>query len=387
MATRSIWALGVGQLVNWGVLYYAFAVLLVPLEESLGVARWIVAGAFSTSLLVAAAAAPAVGRLADRGFGPAMLRAGGLIAGSVLCIWALAPSVFSTYVLWSALGLCMAAVLYEPVFVIVGRAFTDGSARLRAIATITVMGGLASTVFLPATSAMVDRWGWQVAVVILAAVIALTTLAVSRVAFGEPTSAVEVMHKPNEAVEGPHGGFAGVPGLRRFMTVFAFSSVVNSALSANLVAALIDRQLSSTSAAMIAGLFGILQLPGRIVMTNRAFLPRPSELLVFSFALQIAGLVALVPDSTTSLLWIGVVLFAGGAGLTTLARPYFVFHTYGSERAGVVNGAIARAQQIARAGAPVAAAALGAATGYGRVFAGLATLLTVAVFLTLKGRS
>ena len=56
---------------------------------------------------------------------------------------------------WAALGLCMAAILYEPVFAIVGRAFADPEGRLRAIATVTVMGGLASTAFLPGTSALV----------------------------------------------------------------------------------------------------------------------------------------------------------------------------------------------------------------------------------------
>jgi hypothetical protein len=71
-------------------------------------------------------------------------------------------------------------------------------------------------------------------------------------------------------------------------------------------------------------------------------------------------------------------VFAAGAGLTTLARPYWVLHRYGPERAGQANGLIARAQQIARAGGPVAAAALAESTSYGVVFASLAVLLIVA---------
>ena len=60
----------------------------------------------------------------------------------------------------------MAAILYEPVFAIVGRAFADPEDRLRAIATVTVIGGLASTAFLPGTSALVTRFGWRGAVVV-----------------------------------------------------------------------------------------------------------------------------------------------------------------------------------------------------------------------------
>ena len=75
-------------------------------------------------------------------------------------------------------------------------------------------------------------------------------------------------------------------------------------------------------------------------------------------------------------------LFAGGTGLTTLARPYLVLHEYGPERAGQANGMIARGQQIARAFGPVAAAAAGSTVGYAAVFAALAVLLAAAIWLT-----
>ena len=48
-------------------------------------------------------------------------------------------------------------------------------------------------------------------------------------------------------------------------------------------------------------------------------------LLLVSFALQIAGLLALMVHGPIAM-WIGVIVFAGGAGLTTLARPYLVLH-------------------------------------------------------------
>ena len=70
-------------------------------------------------------------------------------------------------------------------------------------------------------------------------------------------------------------------------------------------------------------------------------------------------------------MWIGVIVFAGGTGLTTLARGRTSCSMHhGAERAGYANGVIARGQQIARAAGPVAAAAIGGAAGYGLVFAG-----------------
>ena len=384
MSQRVLLAIGVGQLVNWGVLYYAFGVLLVPVEESLGVARWLVAGAFSVALLVSAIAAPAVGRLADRGQGPVVMQAGGFVAAGLLIVWAGVPTLLVTYLVWAALGICMAAILYEPVFTIVGRAFSDSESRLRAIATVTIMGGLASTAFLPGTTFLVTLLEWRGAVVALAAIIALTTIVVSRLAFSDLTFSFEQLRGAIFGSE--RGAIEMTSTLKRLVAVFSISSVVNSALASNIVAALIERQLSPARAAAIGGLFGVMQLPGRVLMTNRSFAPGPHQLLVASFALQILGLVALIATSQFAM-WIGVVVFAGGAGLTTLARPYLVLHVYGAARAGAVNGVIARGQQLARAGGPVSAAALASAAGYGRVFAALAALLALAICLTPARKS
>jgi MFS family permease len=382
MDRRAVWAVGCGQLVNWGVLYFAFGVLLVPVEDSLGVPRWLVAGAFSLGLLVSAIAAPAIGRLADRGQGPVVMQAGGLVAAGLLVAWALVPTLWMTYAAWAGLGLCMAAMLYEPVFAIVGRAFSDAADRLRAIATVTVMGGLASTAFLPGTTFLVERLGWQRAAIALAVVIATTTVIVGRLSFRDLAFSRSALH---DAVFGPlddRVAAAHGPSLNRLVAVFSLSSVVNSALASNIVAALIERRLTPSRAALIGGLLGVMQLPGRVLLTSKAFTPDPRRLLLVSFAFQIAGLLALTAVGVQAAMWLGVMVFACGAGLTTLARPYLVLHVYGAARAGEINGAIALGQQLARAAGPVSAAAMAAVTGYSKVFAVLAGLLAAACLLT-----
>ena len=182
MTSRAIVALGLGQCVNWGVLYYAFGVLLVPVALDLGVPRWVVAGAFSTALLASAAAAPTIGGWSDRGRGPLLIQGGGFMAAALLITWALLPGVAMLYLIWAALGLCMAATLYEPVFAVVGRARSNPDDRLRALAAVTVLGGLASTVFLPLTAVLAESLGWRAAVCGLACVLAVSTYLSSRIA-------------------------------------------------------------------------------------------------------------------------------------------------------------------------------------------------------------
>jgi MFS family permease len=386
MHPQAIWAIGCGQLVNWGVLFFAYSVLLVPLEESFGAPRWLVAGAFSMGLLISAIAAPAVGRLADRGQGPAVMRAGGLLAAGLLIAWALIPTLWMTYVVWGAMGLCMASILYEPVFAIVGRAFTDPERRLRAIATVTVVGGLASSAFLPGTSALVTRFGWRGTAIALAILMAVVTLVVSQLAFRDLAWSAQAIRDAITDSAGDARDAAPLRGMGRLVTIFALSIIVNSAVSSNLVASLIDRGLAPTYAATVAGSFGIMQLPGRLLLSNAVVTPKPVPLLLVSFALQVAGLLALVVHGSIAM-WVGVIVFAAGAGLTTLARPYLVLDRFGAERAGYANGVIARGQQLARAAGPVAAAAMGSTAGYGLVFGALAGLLVIAIILTIEGRS
>lgn len=374
MTRREVWAVGLGQCVSWGVLYYAFGVLIVPVERDLGVARSVVVGAFSLALLVSAVVSPYVGKLVDRGHGPSVVQAGGLAAAGLLALWALVPNVYLSYLVWAALGLCMAAVLYEPVFAIVGRAVEHAGDRLRAIATITIFGGFASTVFLPLTGALVERLGWRPAVGVLAATLALTTLAVHRVSFG-------VLGRTGGAgarAPVPHVPTSGHPGLLPMLAVFTASSFAATALAANLVPALIERGLSPTSAAWFGGLFGIMQLPGRLVFAKNTSAVTPMTLLGTSMALQVTGLLTLAATHTPMGIAAGVALFACGSGLATVARPYLVLVFYGQDRAGEMNGVFARPQQLARAAGPVSAAVLAGAAGYGAVFAGLAVPLLIA---------
>jgi MFS family permease len=386
MTRRAIWAIGCGQLINWGVLFFSFSVLLVPLQGAFGSPRWMVAGAFSLGLLISAIAAPAVGRLADRGQGPAVMQAGGLLAAGLLLAWALVPTLTMTYVVWGALGLCMASILYEPVFAIVGRAFVDPEGRLRAIATVTVIGGLASTFFLPGTSALVTALGWRVTVVVLAMVIGLTSVIVAQIAFRDLAWSAQTIRDAIAGTTGVHGSDAPLEGITRLVIVFALSIVVNSAVSSNLVAALIDRGLAPTFAATVGAALGIMQLPGRLLLSNARTAPHPVPLLLGSFGLQIVGLLALAVHGSIAM-WIGVSAFAAGAGLTTLARPYLVLHQYGANRAGYANGVIARGQQVARAAGPVTAAAIGASQGYGVVFVALSATVAVAMVLVMRRKA
>lgn len=380
MPRRAVIALGIGQCVNWGVLYYAFAVLLVPVEQDLGVARWIVAGAFSCGLLMSALLAPNVGAWIDRGDGPRVMLCGGLIASVLLGLWSFAPNLVTTYVVWMGIGACMAATLYEPAFGIIARAHSDDRERFRSLATVTVFGGLASTLFLPLADALVRVFGWRGAVAVLAALLAASTC-VTWIAALRPLEAVQAPGPLREDTD-QDVGLPRLHTLTILLAVFSVVSLVSAGFTTNLIPALATRGFSADAAAALGGLLGVMQLPGRVLVMNRKFATAAIELLSVSLGLQSLGFLLLAGGGSGFAVPTAVAIFAMGAGLTTLARPQLVQTLFTVPRAGYLNGRIARAQQIGRACGPVSIAWLGGVVGFTYVFATLGVTFVGLVLLS-----
>lgn len=376
MTRRAVVALGVAQCVNWGVLYYAFTVLVVPVSVDLGTSPWVATGAFSLALLVSALLSPIVGAAIDRGRGPAMMRAGGWSAAALLLLWAAFPGLASLYVVWIGLGACMATTLYEPAFAIVARAQADPAERLRALALVTVFGGVASTVFLPSTDLLVRTSGWRTAVVALAAAVAastvLTQAAVSGVVTpGRSGSKLAEARPPHALPDGAQRVFVWA------VLTFGFASFASAGLTANLVPALAERHVSPATTALLGSAIGLMQLPGRVLLSAGALAGSPARLVAVSLGLQAAGLAGVTLASSVAAAAAALMVFAGGAGLATLARPHFTQTCFGVDRSGALNGRLARWQQLARAAGPIGAAVLASGAGYGAVLGGLGIVFAV----------
>ena len=146
--------LSLGQLITWGSVFYTFALLMEPVERELGLTRAQSSLAFSLALLAEGALAYPVGRWIDRGHERAVMTGGSLLVGLCLLLHSAVQSRGRLLRGVDRLGAGLAATLYNPVFAVVTRRFPDDFRR--AIITLTFLGGLASTVFIP-LSAWLDR--------------------------------------------------------------------------------------------------------------------------------------------------------------------------------------------------------------------------------------
>src|SRR5215475_2056002 len=120
---RLVWALGVTEIVSWGSLYYAFSVLLLPMERDLGWDRSTLVGAFSLGMLCAGLGSWPAGAVIDRYGGRMLMSLGSLVAAVLLALLASANSAVLFYLIWAGLGFAMAAVLYEPAFTVIYQSF------------------------------------------------------------------------------------------------------------------------------------------------------------------------------------------------------------------------------------------------------------------------
>src|SRR5262245_55515403 len=169
-----VFALGVTETTSWGIAFYAYSVLVVPMQAELGWSRAAVTGAFSVALATSALAAVPVGRWIDRHGARALMTAGSVLSVLLILAWSRVVGLAAFYALFVGVGVAQAMVLYEPSFAVVAAWFRRD--RGRALTLLTTMAAFASTIFLPLTAVLVEWQGWRGALVSLAAVPAVVTL-------------------------------------------------------------------------------------------------------------------------------------------------------------------------------------------------------------------
>lgn len=102
-------ALCATQITSWGIVYYAFPVLLPHLTAETGWSKSAATAAFSAALLVSAIAGIPVGRILDRRGPRAVMTTGSLLAVAAVPAIALAPNLYMFTAAWLMAGVAMAA--------------------------------------------------------------------------------------------------------------------------------------------------------------------------------------------------------------------------------------------------------------------------------------
>ncbi|WP_369780229.1 MFS transporter [Streptomyces sp. R33] len=375
-------ALCATQITSWGIVYYAFPVLLPRLTADTGWSANAATGAFSLALLVSALVGIPVGRILDRRGPRAVMTAGSVIGVLAVLTIAAAPDLPVFFLGWILAGIAMAATFYPPAFAAITRWW--GPDRVRALTIVTLAGGLASTVFAPLTATLAEHLSWRQTYAVLALILAAITVPGHALALRVPWSPAPAA--PHAADRTP------VARTRPFVVLaaaFTLSGFAMYAVVIGLIPLLTERGADATTAAWALGLGGAGQTLGRTLYSGLA---AHTTVTARTFALIVLGGVttaalALIPGPLP-LLVVLAVLAGVVRGNLTLLQATAVTDRWGATHYGRLSGLLGAPAHIAAALAPWAGAALaGPLGGYPRLFGLLAVLSAVAACLAVWGRS
>jgi predicted MFS family arabinose efflux permease len=364
--------LALAQLVSWGSLYYSFSLFIVPMEIELGWGREWLNGALSLGLFASGLAAYPVGALIDRGRARAVMTLGSLAGAALLVAWSRVESAGTFYLLWLGLGVVLAATLYEPIFAVLTRHFPE-SYRTR-ITALTLIGGFASTVFIPLTQFFIASLGWRRA---------LFALALCNLALALPAHAL--LLGENRRKQGQAGGAAARAldraAMRRALRRPVFWSLALcftayyanfTALTFHLVPLLTDRSVPMGLIVAAMATIGPAQVLGRIgllALGSRLSAATAGRIAFTVFPVSVTLLIML---PGTSGIFAFAALYGAANGVITIVRGTAVPELLAREAYGAINGALSLPANIARAAAPFGAALLWQLSGgYGAVLWGM----------------
>ncbi|SDH83626.1 Predicted arabinose efflux permease, MFS family [Actinokineospora alba] len=360
-------------ITSWGVLFYALPVLAGDIAADTGWSTTGIIAALSASQLVAAGAGVPIGRWLDHHGPRGVMTAGSVLAVVSLVAVSAAPGLGWFIAAWSVAGVAMGATLYAPAFSAVTR--WHGPGRVRALTILTLVGGLASTVFAPLTALLAESLDWRATYLVLAAILGAITIPGHWFGLSLPWP-------PRPRARPQHSDPGRISRSREFVVLtiaFSVAAFATSAVVINLIPLLAERGIDTATAAMALGLGGAGQVAGRLGygVLARHTTPR-SRTAVILAAMAVTTAVLGVLTTVTALI-VAAVLAGVARGVFTLIKATAVSDRWGSAHYGRLSGVLSAPLTVSTALAPFAGAALAEAVG------GYSTAFLILGAITLAG--
>jgi MFS family permease len=395
----------VATFVTLGLAYgfwYSYAVFLVAFLREFGWSRSVVAGAFSTLVMVHGLSGPVLGWLVER-FGPrAVIAAGGAVMAAGLLIAAHITAVWQLYLtigLLAALGISAAG--WVPSVVLIRGWFPSSVGTAIGVASAGIGVGIFALV--PFAQLLIDGLGWRWALRVLAVltaawIIPATLLLVRAAGPGPPVAtataaAAAVDPRPSR----PYWTLRTVLRSWRFWatgTVFFAGSGATQMLLVHQVAYLVDHEVSPLVGATVVGVVGVCSVAGKAgwgTLSDRIG-REPTYTLAFLCVAASVGALALAGAHPRTLLpYLYAVLIGVGYAVTAPLTPAIASDLFGGPRFARIFGTLHFTNSLGGAlGAWVAGRIFDATTSYALalpIAAGLALLAPTLLWFVAPRRA
>lgn len=360
-------ALGITQIIAWGTSFYALAVLAKPIMADTGWSNASVYGGFTIAVLASSLISTPAGMAIDRFGARGVMTIGFAGLAASLYALSLANDVWQYFAVWAVMGLAMRLTLYDAAFAAIVQ--VDAANGRRAIAYLTLFGGLASTAGWPAGHWLNEAVGWRDTFAIFALVnlIACVPLAWFGLPKQHQRASAETADNNERA-----GATAPLIGSSRLIAMVLFSIVMSAnafvfGVGAIHLVGLLEASagVAVATAVALASLKGVAQVAGRIWELVFGRYVSPMMLGRLAIGLLPLAFVVLFAFSGAIAALVFVLIFGVSNGLVTVVRGAVPLALFGAQGYGTILGILATPILLVNAISPLAFAKLVDAFGYG----------------------
>lgn len=348
-------ALGVTQVIGYGCLYYAFAVLAPKMTASFGWSSEWTYGGFALGLLAGGLAAPVAGRLIDRHGSRLVMSIGSILAALALLALAEAGEATGYFAAMIGLEIVSTLVFYDAAFAALTQA--NGVRARRAISQLTLIGGFASTLFWPLTTALLQSFDWRQIYQIYAALQLLVCLPLHWLLLPAGSAAPTIAGKSGDQPGETPAYLDGPARQRAFLLLalaFSLQGFVVSCMSVHMLTMLQGFGFSAVVAVSLGAMVGPSQVAGRLAEMLFGGRLEPvttawtsAALMPFGFALLLLG------GTTATLAGLFAIAYGISMGLSSIVRGTVPLQLFGPAGYGAMLGKLSAPGLIIKAAAPV----------------------------------
>lgn len=343
------WRALVATFVTLGLAYgfwYSYAVFLVAFLREFGWSRSVLAGAFSTLVVVHGLSGPLLGWLVER-FGPRLvIAAGGVVLAAGLMAGAEVSAVWQLYVAFGVLAaLGVSAAGWVPSVVLIRGWFPAQVGT--AIGAVSAGIGVGIFALVPFSQLLIEWVGWRwalraLALLVLAWIVPATLLLVREARVPPPAAARDA---PRASTR-PYWTLRTVVRSWRFWmvgAVFFAGSAATQMLLVHQVAYLVDHGVPALVGATVVGVVGVCSIAGKTgwgTLSDRVG-REPTYTLAFACVAASVGVLALAGAHPRSLLpYVYAVLIGVGYAVTAPLTPAIASDLFGGPRFARIFGTL-----------------------------------------------
>lgn len=376
--------LGLYVLLMYGIAYYAVTTAAPRMAAEFSIPVSTIFALFTAALLSTALLAPLYGRWMDQ-FGAArVLLIGAILRAVALASMALAPNLFLFAIAFLVVQLLSQTTEYDAAFA--SAVDIAGEQARAAISGITLWGGVASTIFWPATPFLIAELGWRVMMLAYAGLMLVVCVTIAAWLATIPRRPRLVGRSDTAAsADQSSRGQSWKLDLRFVLLAAAFAF---GGIAANLPTLMLPvlEGLGLGAAAIVAGMiFGPSQTVGRLFEMLFGTKMHPVRVGIIATAVVAGSLTILLIGNSA---WIGLLfaaMFGAGLGVSYVVRGSVVLALYGISDYATWLGRLGRVRLVVSAFAPFVLAAVMDVYGawYVVAFCAIAASLSLVFFVWL----